>query len=420
MFGTKKDFGIDWRARPVAGRGQRHTSSGPVWLFRALAPVIGAFAQRGRLQINYRDIDEVEYGDGTGPLCRIRLNSLQLIPRVVKNPDLGCGEGYMNREWELEQGDLATLIGMFCRNERTASNSVWGRRIRYAMKLLRKARRISPRKARLNAAHHYDIGNDLYERFLDEGMNYSCAFFESPDRSLRDAQLNKLRTTIRRLEIEPGSRVLDIGCGWGELTRLIADETGAGHVTGITLAERQIDHARRRAGARLGDALDYRLIDYRVHAEDNPGRYERIVSVGMFEHVGAKHFAEYFGALERMLTDDGKALIHSIMRVERSDTSPWLCKYIFPGGYIPTLQDTVTAARQAGLQLVHEPFVHESFHYAETLRRWRANFNDAWPLLRSTRYDERFRRMWDYYLAGSEAAFDVNGMYVGQLLLKKV
>ncbi|MDH3230949.1 MAG: cyclopropane-fatty-acyl-phospholipid synthase family protein [Alphaproteobacteria bacterium] len=419
MFGAKKDFGIDLRARPAGERGQRHKSSRPVWLFRTLAPVIGAFARHGRLRIDYRNIDEFEYGDGTGPLYRIRLNTLHLVPRIVVNPDLGCGEGYMNREWDLERGDLAGLIGMFCRNEHSASETLWGRRIRYATRLLHKARRISPRKARRNAAHHYDIGNDLYEGFLDDGMNYSCAFFESPDQSLRDAQLNKLRTTIRRLEIEAGSRVLDIGCGWGELTRLIAAESEAAQITGITLAERQRDWARHRAGAWLGARLDYRLVDYRIHAEENPGRYDRIVSIGMFEHVGAKHFAEYFGAVRRMLSDDGRALIHTIMRAKRSETSPWVQKYIFPGGYIPTLQDTVTSARQAGLDLAHEPFIHGSFHYAETLRRWRANFNDAWPHLKSDRYDERFRRMWNYYLAGSEAAFDTNGMYVGQVLLRK-
>ena len=418
MFGTKKDFG-DLQSRPTDAQGQRHKEIRPVWLFRIAAPVIGAFAQHGRLQISYRDIDEVEYGDGSGPPYRIRLNTLEVIPKIVMNPDLASGETYMSGGWDLERGDLAGLIGLFTRNEPMASKAVRGRHIRRTAKLLYKARRISPRKARRNAAHHYDIGNDLYEWFLDEGMNYSCAFFETPDQSLRDAQLNKLRTTIRRLEIRPGSRVLDIGCGWGELTRLITDETDSGAVTGITLATKQRDRARRSAGARLEDRLDYRLVDYRIHADENPGRYDRIVSVGMFEHVGAKHFAEYFSAVRRMLANDGKALVHSIMRPKRRDTSPWIQKYIFPGGYIPTLDDAVAAARAAGLELVREPFIHESFHYAETLRRWRTNFNGAWPRLENSRYDERFRRMWNYYLAGSEAAFDVNGMFVGQVLLRK-
>lgn len=419
MFGTKKDFRIEYGAQPADPRSNDRRNSRPVWLFRALAPVIGAFAQHGRLQINYRDIDQTECGDGTGPLYRIRLNTLRLVRRIILNPDLGAGEGYMNGEWAVERGDLAGLLGMFHRNEKVACESVWGRHIRYAGQILRRASRISPRKARRNAAHHYDIGNDLYERFLDDGMNYSCAFFESAGQSLRDAQLNKLRTTIRRLAIEPGSRVLDIGCGWGELTRLIADESDADRIVGITLAERQRDLAHRRAGVRNADRLEYRLVDYRVHAQDTPAQYDRIVSIGMFEHVGAKHFDEYFSAIRRMLTGDGRALVHSIMRLKREETSPWILKYIFPGGYIPTLEDTIVSARAAGLELAHEPFIHESFHYAETLRRWRANFNDAWPQLKCSRYDERFRRMWNFYLAASEAAFDVNGMYVAQVLLKK-
>jgi len=419
MFGTKKDFSESFRSDTAERQKRTSEDVQPNRLFRMLAPVIGAFAQHGRLRMNYRGADEVEFGDGTGPLFRIRLNTLLVVLKVIRNPDLGCGECFMNGEWELVRGDLAGLIGMFCRNEQAASRSILGRRIRAVTTLLYKARRIGPRKARRNAAHHYDLGNDLYERFLDEGMNYSCAFFESPGQSLRDAQLNKLRTTIRRLGIEPGVRVLDIGSGWGELTRLIAGESPAGHVTGITLAENQLNLARERARALPGNRPEYRLIDYRVHARDNPGVYDRIVSIGMFEHVGAKNFTGYFDAVRHMLADDGRALVHSIMRPKRAETSPWVQKYIFPGGYIPTLEDTVAAAREAGLELAHEPFIHESFHYAETLRRWRANFNEAWPHLDHKRYDERFRRMWTYYLAGSEAAFDANGMYVGQLLLKK-
>ncbi|UCH73223.1 MAG: class I SAM-dependent methyltransferase [Rhodospirillales bacterium] len=419
MFGTKKDLSLQPRPRSAGRHGDGHTEGRQVWLFRLAAPVLAAFAQRGQLQINYRDIDQVECGDGSGPLYRMRLNSMRLIPKIVLNPDLAAGEGYMNREWDLQRGDLAGLIGMFRRNEKAASDTVWGRRIRYAIRLLRRARKISPRRARRNAAHHYDIGNDLYAGFLDEGMNYSCAFFASAGQSLRDAQLNKLRTTIARLGIEPGARVLDIGSGWGELTRLISDETSAGQVVGITLADRQRQLAERLAGARLGERLGYRLVDYRVHAQDNPRTYDRIVSIGMFEHVGAKHLEEYFAAIRRMLVEDGRALVHSIMRLNRDETSPWLQKYIFPGGYIPTLDDTVAAARAAGLQLAHAPFIHPSFHYAETLRRWRANFNEAWPGLKGGQYDERFRRMWNFYLAGAEAAFDVSGMHVAQVLFKK-
>ena len=387
-------------------------------LFRLLAGIIGAFARKGSLRLNYRGLAELEFGDGSGPRFHVRLNSLNTFIRIVQDPNLGCGECYMDRGWELERGDLGGFLKMMCRNEVAAEQSIPGRTIR-TIRSLAPHRQNTPRKSRRNVAHHYDIGNDLYSALLDEGMNYSCAFFEEPDQMLRAAQLNKLRTTIHRLEIPTGARVLDIGSGWGELTRLIAAETPAAHVTGITLAKTQLDLARKRAAELLGTRPEYRLIDYRHHADDHPQGYDRIVSIGMFEHVGAKHFTEYFDAISHMLADDGQALVHSIMRRERSETSSWIRKYIFPGGYIPTLEDTIAAARESGLNLAHEPFVQDSFHYAETLRRWRRNFNEAWPRLDRDRYDDRFRRMWNFYLAGSEAGFDENGMYVAQILLRK-
>ena len=406
------------RANRETRKGQRASPVARA-LFRALAWIIGAFARKGSLRLNYRGLDEIEFGDGTGPRFMVRLNSLRTIFRIIRSPELGCGESYMDEGWVLEQGDLGGFLKMMCRNQDAANESIPGAALRGATDLLFRDRRNNPRKSRRNVAHHYDIGNDLYEGFLDEGMNYSCAFFAEPDQALRDAQLNKLRITIDRLAIPQGARVLDIGSGWGELTRLIASDTGASHVTGVTLAETQHDLARRRAAEMPGNRPEYRLVDYRIHAADNPAAYDRIVSIGMFEHVGAKHFVEYFDAVRRMLSDDGQALIHTIMRQRRCETSPWFQKYIFPGGYIPTLEDTVAAAREAGLELAHEPYIHESFHYAETLRRWRRNFNEAWPELDPSRYDPRFRRMWNFYLAGSEAGFDENGMYVGQLLLRK-
>ncbi len=419
MVGLDKFFADRLSRTGRKGRKNHSVRPGSLLLFRSFAWIIGAFARQGSLRLNYRGLAEVEFGDGMGPRFRVRLNSLRTIFRIIRSPEMGCGESYMDEGWVLEQGDLGGFLKMACRNQDVASLSIPGRALRTAGLLLFRDRRNSPRKSRRNVAHHYDIGNDLYEGFLDEGMNYSCAFFAEPDQPLRDAQLNKLRTTIDRLAVPQGARVLDIGSGWGELTRLIASETGAGHVTGVTLAETQRDLACERSAAMPGNKPDYRLVDYRVHAVDNPEAYDRIVSIGMFEHVGAKHFVEYFDAVRRMLADDGQALVHSIMRKERCDTSPWFQKYIFPGGYIPTLEDTVAAAREAGLELAHEPFVHESFHYSETLRRWRRNFNEAWPALDRDRYDPHFRRMWNFYLAGSEAGFDENGLFVGQVLLKK-
>jgi cyclopropane-fatty-acyl-phospholipid synthase len=422
MAGLDKHYGgnLTKSSHKTDGRAS-NSAVGPahLLLFRSFAGIIGAFAKKGSLRLNYRGLEEFEFGDGTGPRFSVRLNTLRTIFRIVWNPDLGCGESYMDEGWVLEQGDLGGFLKMMCRNEEAASRSIPGKALRAASDFMFKGRRNNPHKSRQNVAHHYDIGNDLYANFLDEGMNYSCAFFEDPDQTLRNAQLNKLRTTIRRLAIPDGARVLDIGSGWGELTRLIASETGAGRVTGITLAKTQRDLARARAAELPGNRPEYRLIDYRVHAAENQGVYDRIVSIGMFEHVGEKHFDDFFGVVRGLLADDGRVLLHSIMRRERCETSAWTQKYIFPGGYIPTLEDTIVAARRAGLEPAHEPFIHDSFHYAETLRRWRQNFNEAWPGLDRTRYDPQFHRMWNFYLAGSEAGFDENGLFVSQILLKK-
>ena len=406
----------------IRGRTIRKKHRGDFFSVRAfslLAPVIGAFTKGSRFDLNYRDIANARFGIGAGPQYSMRIESLRMIARIMRNPDLGCGESYMDGLWKLERGDLGRFLGLTLRNEAAMFQTRRGRALMALGWMISRTAINDPEKSRENAAYHYDIGNDLYEAFLDEGMNYSCAFFETPDQPLRDAQLNKLRLTVSRLGVEPNMRVLDIGSGWGELTRTIAGETEATQIVGITLAKNQFELARRRATDRFGNRLAYRLADYRVHAEENPRAYHRIVSVGMFEHVGQKQFVEYFAALRRMLRDNGLSLVHSIMRPNRAETSPWITKYIFPGGYIPTLEDTIAAAREAGLVLAHEPFIHTSFHYAQTLRLWRRNFADAWPGLDHTRYDERFRRMWKFYLASSEAAFEANGMNVAQVLLRK-
>lgn len=389
-----------------------------VLLFRLLAPVIGIFARRGSLDVSYRGLATAHFGDGSGPRYRIKVESLRLFPRVLRSPDLGCGETFVDGQWSTETAELAGLLGMFLRNYRSATALPFGRLVRRSADLA-PARSIDRSKSRRNAAHHYDIGNDLYEAFLDSGMNYSCAFFERRDQPLREAQLNKLRTTAHRLAVADGMRVLDIGCGWGEMSRILANETDAGRVDGITLAENQLSLARERARVLNRAPPRYLLADYRDHADRNPGAYDRIVSIGMFEHVGCRHLVEYFDAVRRLLRDDGLALVHSIMRPTRSRTGAWIEKYIFPGGYIPTVDESLQSARAAGLEPAHPPFDYDGFHYAETLRHWRHNFERAWPGLDRRRYDERFRRIWTYYLCGSEAAFAEGGMFVSQILLKK-
>jgi cyclopropane-fatty-acyl-phospholipid synthase len=374
----------------------------------------------GNLSISYRDEPPTALGDGSGEAYAIHINDPSFMRRILPSPELTVGEGYVDGDWDVRKGDLAKVIGLLLVNEEIIAQTLPARAMSAVVQCLASPhKKNDPRHSRRNVAHHYDIGNDLYTAFLDEGMNYSCAFFEHPDQSLRDAQLNKLRTSIRRLEIEPGMAVLDIGSGWGALTRLIAEETGAERVVGITLAEEQCKLARDRIAPGHGNRLSYQLEDYRLHAKSNPSGYDRIVSVGMFEHVGRHHFVDYFRAIVDLLKPGGRALVHSIIRPRPGYTSPWIDKYIFPGGYIPSLGEMTDSAKAAGLRLMTDPFIHESFNYANTLRHWRRRFNESYASLDHSHYDERFRRMWNFYLAGSEAAFDANDFCVAQVLVGK-
>jgi cyclopropane-fatty-acyl-phospholipid synthase len=376
--------------------------------------------RKGRVEIAFRDDPPVVLGDGTGALCKVRINSARFLRRILPSPDLAVGEGYVDGEWELLEGDLAQFIGVLLRNDDDLRQRMTMKALSTLIQCLADPHRENnPAHSRSNAAYHYDKGNDLYRSFLDEGMNYSCAFFEHPDQSLGDAQLNKLRTTVRRLGVSAGMSVLDIGCGWGALTRLAARETEAERIVGITLADEQCRLARERIDPEHGNRLSYLLEDYRNHAMHNAGMYDRIVSIGMFEHVGKHQFAEYFGAIKTMLKSGGAALVHSIIRPHEGTTSPWVDKYVFPGGYIPMLGEIVASATKAGLRLTAEPFIHDSFHYANTLRHWRRRFNAGYPALDHSRYDARFRRLWNFYLAGSEAAFDMTGFQVAQLRVEK-
>ena len=400
-----------------------HRPAGPVidtFVYRLFVPLIRSLIRSGNLAICHRDSPGIPIGDGDGDFCAMRVDNTRFLRRALTQPDLAVGEGYMDGDWHLQQGDLATFIGRILLNQEALLRSPAFRAVTAVQNWLSDPHRQNgPARSRKNAAHHYDLGNDLYETFLDEGMNYSCAFFETPSQSLRDAQINKLRTSIERLDVRSGMSVLDVGCGWGELTRRLAQESDAGDVVGITLAEQQYDFARTRANVVHGNRLRYRLQDYRDFAATNAERFDRIVSIGMFEHVGRHQFADYFGAIKRMLKPGGRALVHSIVRPTPGKTSPWIDRYIFPGGYIPFDRELTDSGVESGLTLERPAFVHESFHYANTLRHWRRRFNTRGESLDPQKYDTRFRRMWNFYLAASEAAFDATGYYVAQALFRK-
>ncbi|ENZ78574.1 MULTISPECIES: cyclopropane-fatty-acyl-phospholipid synthase family protein [Caulobacter] len=352
----------------------------------------------------------IKAGDGSGPPVVIRINGRGL--RRLANPSLGLGEGYMEGDIVFEQGSIDQLLTIVGESGgRTPKRGSALSRFRKALK--RRVQQVNGRVAsRRNVAHHYDLSNELYRRFLDADMQYSCAYFERPDMTLEEAQAAKKALIGRKLLIQPGMKTLDIGSGWGGLSMTLAKDFGA-RMTGVTLSTEQLALARERADkAGLSDRIDFRLTDYR----DLDETFDRVVSVGMLEHVGAPNFRTYFETINRLLTDDGVALVHSIGKMHGPGaTNAFTQKYIFPGGYIPGLSEIVAAIEQAGLWITDIEILR--LHYAETCRIWRQRFM-ADPDI-PTLFDARFRRMWEFYLAGAELGFRHGGHMVFQIQLAK-
>jgi cyclopropane-fatty-acyl-phospholipid synthase len=343
----------------------------------------------------------------------VRFTSARAQRAVLLDPELRLGEAYMDGTFVVEQGSIADVLAMLVRQERIPVPT-WALPLRLFRYLFRRLQQFNLRsRSRQNVAHHYDLDGRLYSLFLDSDEQYSCAYFETPNASLDDAQLAKKRHLAAKLRVEPGSTVLDIGCGWGGLALYLADIAGA-HVTGITLSREQHARAQQRAleRGRTQDAI-FRLEDYR----DVAGRFDRIVSVGMFEHVGVGFYDTYFRKCAQLLDDDGIFLLHTIGRSGPPDvTNPWIAKYIFPGGYIPALSEVLPAIQRA--QLIVTDVEILQLHYAETLKAWRERFlahrEDVERL-----YDKRFVRMWEFYLASSEMAFRESDLVVFQIQIAK-
>jgi cyclopropane-fatty-acyl-phospholipid synthase len=352
----------------------------------------------------------IKAGDGSGPTVAIRINSRGL--RRLANPSLGLGEGYMEGDIVFEQGsisDLLTIVGESGGRKPKRGSAL----TRFRKALKRRIQQVNDRVAsRRNVAHHYDVSNELYRRFLDADMQYSCAYFERPDMTLEEAQAAKKALIGRKLLIKPGMKTLDIGSGWGGLSMTLAKDFGA-QMTGVTLSTEQLALAKERAEkAGLSDKTDFRLTDYR----DLNEKFDRVVSVGMLEHVGAPNFRTYFETIHRLLDDDGVALVHSIGKMHGPGaTNAFTQKYIFPGGYIPGLSEIVAAIEQADLWITDVEILR--LHYAETCRIWRERFM-ADPDI-PTMFDARFRRMWEFYLAGAELGFRHGGHMVFQIQLAK-
>jgi cyclopropane-fatty-acyl-phospholipid synthase len=351
-------------------------------------------------------------GDGTGPPVALRFTTRAAERGVILDPDLKLGESYMDGTLILEQGSIADVLAVLLGP--TAAPPFWARPLQVLRFLHRRLSQLNwQRRARRNVAHHYDLDDRLYSLFLDADRQYSCAYFETPGQSLDDAQLAKRRHLAAKLLIEPGQRVLDIGCGWGGLALYMGENCG-GKVTGVTLSRQQLAVARGRAAEKgLTGSVEFHLQDYREVA----GKFDRIVSVGMFEHVGVGFYDEFFRKCAAALDPNGIMLLHSISRSDGpSVTNPWIAKYIFPGGYIPALSEVLPAVERAGLLVTDIEILR--LHYAETLKAWRERFLAHREEVERI-YDQRFVRMWEFYLAASEMAFREQALMVSQLQLTK-
>ena len=382
-------------------------------LARVLARIVG----EGQLTIiDAHGQSHLVRGARPGPSVTIRIHDRHTAARLVLRPRLALGEAYMDGTVTVEEGSLYDLLDLVGRNTAALDATPmvkWSYALQRWMRILQQYNPVGT--AQKNVAHHYDLRDELYDFFLDRDRQYSCAYFRDGDVSLEQAQVDKKRHIAAKLLLRPGQKVLDIGSGWGGMAMFIGRNFGV-DVTGVTLSREQHAVSSRRAlEGGLADHVRFKLLDYR----HEPGRYDRIVSVGMFEHVGAAHYVEYFSKVKELLADDGVMLLHSIGRMEPpGGTNTWLRKYIFPGGYTPALSEVLSAIEKVGLWVTDLEVLR--LHYAETLRHWRQRFLANRDRIKQLAgYDDRFCRMWEFYLAGCEVAFRYMNQMVFQVQIAR-
>ena len=383
-----------------------------------MLPVLRAFLdrimRRGALEVEAPSGSRFIVGDGSGERVAVRLADSGAVWQLILRPELALGELYMDGRIVVTQGSLCNLLMLLGGNlgSQSPPGIAWANDwLGVALRPLHQ--RNTTRRATRNAAHHYDLDGRLYSLLLDPDMQYSCAYFEHLGHSLEEAQLAKKRHIAAKLLVEPGDRVLDIGSGWGGLAFYLAEHCGA-KVTGITLSGAQVAASTARSSSKgLSEQVEFRLQDYRAVS----GRFDRIVSIGMFEHVGISYYDAFFTKVTELLADEGVMLLHSIGRSDGpSPANPWIAKYIFPGGHLPALSEVLPAIERVGLIVTDIEILR--LHYAETLKAWRERFlcrrEEAKAL-----YDDRFCRMWEFYLAAAECGFRHCGLMVFQIQLAK-
>ena len=386
---------------------------------KLLQQVFAPLVTTGRLEVITPSGKALIFGDGGQPQARLRFADRRAVLALLRDPDLNFGELFMQQRLLVEQGTVYDVLELVLRGARQVPVSATVRLLdAWRMKLRPLLQNNLRGKSRANVAHHYDLDDRLYQLFLDSERQYSCAYFEQGNEDLETAQLAKKRHIAAKLLIEPGQRVLDIGCGWGGLSRYLAEVGGAGHVTGITLSTEQLAGAQSRASQSIhGERLEYRLEDYRDMNRETHGPFERIVSVGMFEHVGTRFHDAFFRKCHELLSEDGVMLLHFIGNSDVPDfNNPWIERYIFPGGHIPSMSEFTPAIERTGLVICDIEVLR--LHYAQTLRLWRERFM-ARRAEAAALYDERFCRMWEFYLSMSETAFRYQDIAIFQVQLAR-
>lgn len=381
-------------------------------LFRTkLETLLATTIHTGRIIVTEPDGRTFSVGDASAGSVSLRIMSWETVGGLVIDPDLAFGEAFMNGDIRLEKGSIYDLLKIVFENIGASDVPGPSWLTRFLFRAFRALGSYNdPVRSKQNVAHHYDLDGKLYDLFLDDDRQYSCGYFEGPNASLDEAQLAKKRHLAAKLALQPNHNVLDIGSGWGGLALYLA-RTSDVFVKGVTLSEEQlaVSHERAENEARVS----FNLQDYRSVEE----RFDRIVSVGMFEHVGRKSYDEFFSTVHRLLNDDGVAVLHYIGRFTKPyETNSWILKYIFPGGYMPSLSEVLPKIEQQGLIVTDIEVLR--LHYADTLRHWRerflANRDKAVAL-----YDERFARMWEFYLAASETGFRYQGLVIHQIQMTK-
>ena len=379
-----------------------------------LSNMLARVIRVGTLKLIDADGRTYIYAGTPGPQVTARFADRRLPYELLLNPALRVGEAYMDGRLTFEDSTLRDALALYSANRASVAGYPLQRVVRGISRALKRFQQANRRsKAQKNVAHHYDIGNAFYALFLDEGMQYSCAYFLSDTDTLEEAQQNKMRLIAAKLQLMPGLRVLDIGSGWGNLALHLARLADV-DVTGITLSREQYDLSNEKARqAGLSDRVRFELRDYRDVSE----RFDRIVSVGMFEHVGVPHYDEFFSKVNRLLADDGIMLLHSIGHMKPPGvSSPWMRKYIFPGAYGPALSEVFAATERARLWVTDVEILR--LHYARTLREWEKRFN-ANRLQIAAMYDERFCRMWEFYLVSAEMMFSAGSQHVFQMQITR-